>query len=350
MKNFSIQNKEENVIIDILGDIGENWFGDGITAKDIVNQLREYKGKDLTINVMSLGGAVFEAFAMYDFIKMHEGRTTVNIIGATASSGTVIAMAGDEVDMSENAWFLVHNAWTEIRGNAKELRETAEYLDNIDDKLASIYQKKINKNGKNKKKSEILSLMEEERWIDASEAIAWGFVNQVIKDKRVIENSVKEKINNSYLPKIKNMGFIDKMREVFGIEATDETAVNDSIVNAKLNFENEIKIKNEEIEQLKTDVQTGAEKVAELETELEKVKTENVDAIGEVNNKVAEKETAIADLQAKYDAMELELNTLKASKTNPVNSGDPSISGGNVEKSKAQKIYQAIMPDAANRL
>lgn len=346
MQNFVFNNKEEQAEINIFGDIGESWFDNSVSMQGILAQLKEIGNKPLVVNISSLGGDVNHAFVIHDLIKMHNAPVTVRIFGATASSGTVIAMASDNVEMSENALFLIHNVWTMAVGNAKELRETADELDMFDNRVVDIYQKKINKSGKNKKKSEIMKLMEEERWIDATEAISWGFVNQVIKDKRVIENSVRNKINQTeYLPKIEIMEntLLNKVASFLGIEPKEESEVVNALEVMKADQTAVIEAKAAEIDTLKNELQASAEKIAEIEATKD----------AEIQNKVSEVEAKQAEfeaLQNKFNEMEVELNRFKAEKTIVQNAGDPALeNSGKVEKTETQKALEVVKKNVKNQ-
>ena len=344
MTNFKINNKADVAEIDIIGDIGSSWFSEGVTMDAVRGQLQEIKGKPLTINISSLGGDVNHAFAIYDMIRMHNGEVNINIIGFTASAGTIIAMAGDNIFMSNNAFFLAHNAWTTMQGNAKELRESAEFLDKVDNTLANIYQKKINANGKNKKKSEILSLMAEEKWIDATEAIAWGFVNSKMNDKRVIENSIRNKINNTnYLPKIEQMeeqkqGFKAKVYDFLGIDNSsdvEEVKAYEALEELQAKHEDAVNAKTEEIITLNKEVEDVK---AELEAAKEADKSEELNAkIEELNASIEEKDSLFANAETKFADLEKQYNELKAQKTEVKAEGDPGLSSVKIEKTASQK-------------
>jgi len=343
MQKFVINNKEEQAEIHIFGDIGESWFDESITMQSVLAQLKEIGNKPLVVNVSSLGGDVSHAFVIHDLIKMHNAPVTVRIFGATASAGTVIAMASDDVEMSENALFLIHNAWTCASGNAKDLRQTADDLDMFDARIIDIYQKKINKSGKNKKKSEIMKLMEEERWIDATEAIAWGFVNQIVKDKRVIENKVINKINQTeYLPKIKTMEntLLNKIAAFLGMEAKEEGDVVNALELMKADQSKTIEAKVQEIDTLKSELQTAAEKIAELETA-------NETAVTNKASEVEAKQAEIEALQNKFNEMEVEFNRFKAEKTTVVNAGDPGLeNSGKVQSTPLEKEIKNLQKQA----
>ena len=102
----------------------------------------------------------------------------MHIDGLAASIGSIIAIAGDETRMAENAFFMFHEAWSLVIGNAEGLREEAELLDKIDGVLAKAYAKKTGK-----KQDEIKELMNAETWLTAKEALEMGMVDSIEEDK-----------------------------------------------------------------------------------------------------------------------------------------------------------------------
>lgn len=197
MKNFVISNKSEAITeIDIIGDIGEDWWtGEGITIDSVLGELRNVATPEIQLNINSLGGDVNHALSIHDVIKMHPAKVTAKITGMTASSGTIIAMAADEIEMSENAFFLVHNVWTGVVGNQHDLRKQADDLEKIDNVLIDLYNKKTDKASE-----EIHDLMKREEWISAEEAKEFGFIDTVFEPVAMAASI--DKINASDLPKI----------------------------------------------------------------------------------------------------------------------------------------------------
>jgi ATP-dependent Clp protease protease subunit len=59
-----------------------------------------------------------------------------------ASIASVIALAGDEVHMADNAFLMIHEAWTVSIGNATQLRADADLLDKIGGSIIDAYVKK----------------------------------------------------------------------------------------------------------------------------------------------------------------------------------------------------------------
>ena len=257
--------------LDIIGDIGESWFSEGHTMGSVKDQLKELKAPKLVVNVSSLGGNVNDALAIHDLIKMHPAKTTVNITGLTASSGTIVALAGDEVRMSENALFLVHNAWTGVVGNQHDMEKAAEELKTIDSRLVNIYKKKTGKS-----EQEILDLMKEERWISADEAKEFGFIDSTF-EPMAIAASVIDKVNaaKEFPNIVNNQNQTDmNIKEEF-------KAFKDSIMNAISELKGDAKtepsiteVKILDQEEVKKLISIFEAKVTELEEENKKLKAE----------------------------------------------------------------------------
>ena len=96
--------------ISIYDSIGENWEGTGVTAKRISAALRAIGDKDVVVNINSPGGDFFEGVAIYNLLREHQGRVTVQVMGLAASAASVIAMAGDEILMGDGSFLMIHNA------------------------------------------------------------------------------------------------------------------------------------------------------------------------------------------------------------------------------------------------
>lgn len=191
--NLAYQN--EQLHVDIFGDIGD-W---GVNAENFIGELRSANGKDLILNISSLGGYVNDALQIHDYLASYSGKVTAKITGLTASSATIIAMGAKEVLMSENALFLIHNVWTPMTaGNADDLQSEAESLRQIDEILVNIYKKKTKRAA-----STIKKLMAEERWMDAEEALRLGFIDKTyVPSKDIINKVILNKIESNKLPSL----------------------------------------------------------------------------------------------------------------------------------------------------
>src|SRR3989304_3644893 len=124
---YDIQGKAETEgEVMIYGDIGFQ-----VSAADFINQLKEKRYKSLTVHINSGGGEVFDGLAIYNYLKSSSGRTVVIIDGLAASMASVIAMAGDEIRMSDNSFLMIHNPSGGAMGDSRQMKKTADVLDKI---------------------------------------------------------------------------------------------------------------------------------------------------------------------------------------------------------------------------
>lgn len=284
---FIIRNSANVSEIDIIGSIGEDWWtGEGITLESVRDEIGQIKG-DIVLNIASLGGSLIDALAIHDMLKTHQGQVVSNIIGATASAGTIIAMAGDHVKISENSLFLSHKASSGVWGNADDMRKAADDLEKFDSRIIAIYKKKTKK-----KDEDIVNLMKEDKWITADEALSFGFVDEIYKPEKVLNKADIDALN-SIKPLPQN--FNNKM------ENTDTIVDN---VLAKLGLQ---KISNEvSVESLKAEI-------ASLKAENANLKqVDNSAEVSRLTSEITNKVTEFDALKGQYDALVIENNTTKA--------------------------------------
>ncbi len=125
----------------IYGDIGPSlWDEQSVQARDVIDALDDIDGSaELTVRINSYGGAVADGLAIYNALKRHPARIVTEIDGYAYSMASLIAMAGDEIRMAENALLMIHAPLTATDGNAQDFREAAEILDRHAEAMASSY-------------------------------------------------------------------------------------------------------------------------------------------------------------------------------------------------------------------
>ena len=95
----------------------------GVSAKGFLAELGALpEGTPVDLRLNSPGGSVFDAVAIHNAIKRHEGTVTVWIDGIAASAASYIAMAGDEIVMPENAFLMIHDPAGLVMGTAEDMR------------------------------------------------------------------------------------------------------------------------------------------------------------------------------------------------------------------------------------
>lgn len=158
----------------IYGAVGDWW--EGLDASTLVPRIAQGSG-DLTIAINSPGGNIVDGIAIFNAIAraVEGGRTvTCRIDGLAASMASVIALAGSAVVMADNALMMIHNPWDCACGDASELRKAAETLDKMKETIVGIYARRTGKD-----EGELATLMDEETWLSASEALDMGFIDTI---------------------------------------------------------------------------------------------------------------------------------------------------------------------------
>lgn len=173
--------KDEDRTISIYDAIGyDPWTGEGVTAKRIASALRSLGKGPVTVNLNSPGGDMFEGLAIYNLLREHEGEVNVKVLGLAASAGSVIAMAGDTVQIARSGFLMIHNAWVVAAGNRNDLREIAAWLEPFDAAMGDIYSARTGLESK-----AIAKLLDSESWIGGSAAVEQGFADELLPSDQV---------------------------------------------------------------------------------------------------------------------------------------------------------------------
>lgn len=153
----------------------------GVSAKQFAEDLKALGAvTTITLRINSPGGSVFDGIAIYNALKRHTARKVVTIDGLAASIASVVAMAGDEIVMPENAMLMIHDPSGVVIGTAPDMRAMADALERIKGGLVAAYRDKTGK-----PETVIQQLMAEETWMTAAEAVALGFADRVEKPVRI---------------------------------------------------------------------------------------------------------------------------------------------------------------------
>lgn len=182
--NPSLQAKageEEDRSISVYDVIGmDYWTGEGVTAKRIAGALRALGAGPVTVNVNSPGGDLFEGLAIYNLLREHKGEVNVKVLGVAASAASIIAMAGDTVQIARAGFLMIHNTWIMAVGNRNDLREYADTLEPFDRAMADIYAARTGAEAK-----AMAKLMDRETWIGGGDAVEQGFADELLASDQV---------------------------------------------------------------------------------------------------------------------------------------------------------------------
>ena len=158
-------------IIKIDGEIG--WT---TTARDVKWELSRANG-DITVEVSSPGGSVFQGIEIFNALKKYDkGEVTVVITSLAASIASYIALAGDVIKANDNAVYMIHNASVFAWGDHNELRKKADIVAG----LSKIISKKY-ASATGKEESEISKMMDDETFFYGEEMVEAGFVHELVE-------------------------------------------------------------------------------------------------------------------------------------------------------------------------
>lgn len=161
---------DKTPVLSIFDDIGAY----GVSAKSFLNDLRTVTTDEVDVEINSPGGDVFAGLAIHNGLRASGKKINVKVLGLAASAASLVAMAGDTIEMPENAFMMIHNPWGFAMGGADEMRNTADVLDKIGAGLVSTYAKRTGKTDQ-----EITALLDAETWMTAQEAVDAGFATSV---------------------------------------------------------------------------------------------------------------------------------------------------------------------------
>ena len=178
--------------VEIKGDIITNddawiydWLGWEYASPEKVSKAIKEADKDETIDVYikSPGGYVTAGQDIYSMLR-NDKRTRIHIDGMACSAASIIAMSGQS-DISPVGMLMIHNVQGGADGDYHDLEKMADILQTMNGALAQAYEEKTGMSH-----DEVLKLMDEETWLTANDAVAYGFIDDISKPASANVNAV----------------------------------------------------------------------------------------------------------------------------------------------------------------
>lgn len=161
--------------ISIFDVVGRDYWDEGVTAKRISGALRSMNGANVTVNINSPGGDMFEGLAIYNLLREYQGKVTVKVLGIAASAASIIAMAGDDIQIGRGAFLMIHNCWVVAMGNRHDFAELSTSLEPFDTAMADIYSARSGLDI-----ATVQQLMDAESYIGGSDAVEKGLADSLL--------------------------------------------------------------------------------------------------------------------------------------------------------------------------
>lgn len=182
----------EMMVMDVIGD---DFFGDGLTASKAVDFIRDNKDRDILVRINSPGGLAYEGLQIYNALGQHQKNVTVRVEGLAFSAASIIAMAGDTIEMHEASDIGIHRAAVVAIGNQFEMQDAMNWLRNLDEHLVNIYTARTGQSRDTIR--DMLDGVSDGTLMRAEEAVELGFADKVIpakakSDKKESKNRIDE--------------------------------------------------------------------------------------------------------------------------------------------------------------
>lgn len=177
----AVQNSAEEstvYIYDVIVSSDQQAMWGGIAPESFAKTLNELKTPVINLRINSPGGDVFAGRAMETTIKDHPSKIVAYIDGYAASISSILAIAADEVQISDGSFIMIHHAWSFVGGNKGDLRKMADLLEKIDSTLVDTYVKKTGATA-----DQVMSWLDAETWFTAKEAVSAGFAGKISEYK-----------------------------------------------------------------------------------------------------------------------------------------------------------------------
>lgn len=169
-------------VITMFDAIGEDFWSEGITAKSVARQLRAIGDQPVEVQINSPGGDMFEGFAIYNVLREHPHEVTVKVMGMAASAASIIAMAGDRVEIGAASFLMIHNCWVLSVGNRHDMAQVAEWLAPFDGAMAEVYAARSGRTV-----AECAAWMDAETYMSGSVAIERGFADALLSADQMMD-------------------------------------------------------------------------------------------------------------------------------------------------------------------
>lgn len=173
----------DNVItmFDIIGE--DFWSGGGVTAKGVRQRLQAIGPNPVEVQINSPGGDMFEGIAIYNVLREHPAAVTIKVMGMAASAASIIAMAGDDVQIGAASFLMIHNCWVMAIGNRHDMAETAEWLGPFDEAMRDVYAARSGATTE-----QVGQWMDAETYFSGNQAITAGLADSLLAADQMIED------------------------------------------------------------------------------------------------------------------------------------------------------------------
>lgn len=341
----------------IYGNIGASWWDDeSVTAKSVVEALRDADASTIEVRINSYGGSVSDGVAIHNELRRQAGKgvaVNVTVDGVACSIASLIAAAGDTVRMPTNALQMLHAPWGAlyVDGNAKQIREAAEefaaVLEVFGKAMSGSYARKSGKPASN---FDAMWESGKDYWYSAEEAKEFGLCDAVLD---AAEGETNEEDDASALAAElvaaapKNLA--RRIHAALRVPApTPARKPNSPAASASAHQPAMPGVTTEESAMTEAEIKAAAKKAADEALAALRTRNEDIRAIAEphMNNAsvkaYVDKVVAEADLSVSADNVGRHILSLMATGAGPLNGNAGIVAGGDQRDMTRKAMANAI--------
>lgn len=176
-KNFwrFVKDESGERVLRLEGIISDTtWADDEINPRVFRDELNSGTG-DIVVWINSAGGDFWAGVQIYNMLREYRGKVTIRIDAIAASAASVIAMAGDTVEISGSGMMMIHNPSSFVEGDEAQMKSAAEMLSQVKESIITAYEMKTHL-----PREELSEMMDAETWLNAQKAVELGFADKII--------------------------------------------------------------------------------------------------------------------------------------------------------------------------
>lgn len=156
-----------------------------ITPEGFMEDLALVKDKkNITVKINSCGGDLYTGLAIHNALKGLTANVKTVVEGIAASAASVIAMAGDSVEVYPGSLIMIHGVSIRNYGdiNLQDVQKMERMIDANEKAIAAIYNQRTGIDTE-----EIRTMMAEEKWMTGEEAVEKGFADKICEEKNTVD-------------------------------------------------------------------------------------------------------------------------------------------------------------------
>ena len=188
-------------------------------------------GEELLLEVNSIGGSVFGGNEIYALLEGCPNPTRAVIQSMAASAASYMIMPCNRIEIHLPAQLMIHRASTYAWGNSEDLQQAQQMLDVTDEAILNTYCRRC---GDRISREELASMMENETYIGAADALRYGLVDSIIGGENATQSGllVASAFNNT----VKAMRTLPDIQTLLDAEKNESDRLREELEMEKNKF------------------------------------------------------------------------------------------------------------------